>query len=159
VSGQVYGVLSNDTDVLVYGSNKFITNLDIHRKTCVEVDYTEMLQSIELDSSQFRDFCIMCGTDYNKNIPRIGPEKSYQYIRKYSSIEGIKEALPNVDTSVLNHERVREIFRVPEEISTLEIPTIQPLDMEKIHQFAEEHSLMMADDCKSIVRNLFKNST
>lgn len=155
VSNQVYGVLSNDTDVLAYGSPKFITNLDIHRRTCVEIDYNQLLQENELSSTEFRDFCIMCGTDYNKNIPRIGPIKSYQYIKKFHSIEGIKEAYPQLDTEILKYERVREIFEIPENIEKMEIPEFVPLDLEKIRLFAEEHNLIMSDDCRSIVRVIY----
>ena len=51
----------------------------------------------------------MCGTDYNKNIFRVGPEKAYKYILKHKTIENIAiEA--KIDVGVLKHIRGREMF-------------------------------------------------
>jgi hypothetical protein len=49
----------------------------------------------------------MCGTDYNKNIFRVGVETSYKFISKNFNIENVP-----LDVSVLNHGRIREIFEV-----------------------------------------------
>lgn len=52
----------------------------------------------------------MCGTDYNKNINLIGPVKALKLLSLYGSIEKIAERC-KIDVSVLNHIRVRELFR------------------------------------------------
>ena len=51
----------------------------------------------------------MCGTDYNKNIPKIGCETAYKYISMYGSIEEIARQ-KQLDVSILKHERNRELF-------------------------------------------------
>ena len=103
--GIVDFVLSEDTDVLAYGAPLFLTKINTSTDTCVVVKHQDILDELEFTSEQFLDFCIMCGTDYNKNIFKIGPEKAYKLIKEHGSIDNIK-----LDTSCLNHIRVRELF-------------------------------------------------
>ena len=55
-------------------------NLDLNKETCIELNIKNILDGLEIDYFQFRDLCIMCGTDYNKNIYGIGPEKAFKLI-------------------------------------------------------------------------------
>ena len=107
--GIVDAVLSEDTDVLAYASPVFLSKINTTDGTCIRIKYPELLEELNLSSDEFLDVCIMCGTDYNKNIFRVGPEKSYKYIQKYSTIENISKNT-NLDITVLNQERVRELF-------------------------------------------------
>ena len=54
---------------------------------------------------QKNNLCILCGTDYNKNIYKVGPKKAYDLLKKHESIDNF-----TIDTSILNHIRVRELF-------------------------------------------------
>jgi len=56
------------------------------------------------------DLCIMHGTDFNPNIPGIGPKKSLALIKKYGTIDNILQNEPNKEIGILNHLRTREIF-------------------------------------------------
>lgn len=110
--GKVDAVLSDDTDVLVYGTPIFITKLNVQQELVTEMTCEAILQKLDFTQEQFIDFCIMCGTDYNKNMYRIGSEKAFKLLQRYQSIEGISTNT-ELDTAILNHERVREIFHVP----------------------------------------------
>ena len=110
IEGYVEGVLSEDTDVLAYGSPLFLTKIDISKNTCVELNLSKILKNLELNYEEFRDLCIMCGTDYNSNIFKVGPEGSFKLIKKYSNIDNIGENT-EYDISILNHKRVRELFK------------------------------------------------
>lgn len=108
----VSGVLSNDSDVLAYGCQKLIT--EISEDGLTYIDNGILQKMLNFDSRQFLDFCIMCGTDYNKNIFKIGTCKSYQLIKTHNNIEAVGKFL-DPDGSrrtieILNHERIREIF-------------------------------------------------
>jgi 5'-3' exonuclease len=107
--GLVSGAMSDDTDVLAYGSPVFLTNINIYKETVVKIEYGDILHGLNLTSEQFLDLCIMCGTDYNKNIPKVGCETSYKYISTYGSIEEVGKQ-KNLDISILNHQRSRELF-------------------------------------------------
>jgi 5'-3' exonuclease len=106
-------IVSEDTDVLAYfcpnseKKLKVIINFNMNDFTFVQISKQKVLDTLNLTSESFRDFCILCGTDYNKNIFRVGPETAYKFILDQYNIENIP-----LDTSILNHVRVREIFKV-----------------------------------------------
>jgi len=110
IQGKVDAVLSEDTDVLAYGAPTFLTKIDTGEASCVRISYQAVLEKFEMTPDQFLDFCLMCGTDYNKNIFRVGPSKAYQFISSYKSIEEIAKKT-RLDVSILNHTRGRELFR------------------------------------------------
>ena len=118
--GKVCAVLSEDTDVIAYGAPVFLSKINVLDGTCIRVKYDQLLSEMELSSSEFLDFCIMCGTDYNKNIFRIGPAKAMAYINEYKSIDNISEHT-KLDVSILNHKRGRELFTKYEK-SVVKIP-------------------------------------
>jgi 5'-3' exonuclease len=108
--GLVDAVLSRDSDVMAYGAPVFLTNIDMRSGVCQRILYDNLLEELDLTTDQFLDFCIMCGTDYNKNIFRVGPKNAYKLIQKHGDIESI-EAETKYDTEILNHVRGRELFR------------------------------------------------
>lgn len=110
IQGKVDAVLSEDTDVLAYGAPVFLTKINTANSTCYRINYNKLLEYTGLDHNQFLDFCIMCGTDYNKNIYKVGPAKSLSLISQHGTIENIRDST-SLDISVLNHVRVRELFR------------------------------------------------
>jgi 5'-3' exonuclease len=117
--GLVDYVMSEDSDVLAYHDpkqdNKFIKvicDFDIKNSSFTYISKKKVLKNLNLTSESFRDFCIMCGTDYNKNIPRIGVQTAFKLVSKHNLIE----KLPIQDISILNHERIRQIFEVTENL-------------------------------------------
>jgi 5'-3' exonuclease len=130
IQGKVDAVLTEDTDVLAYGTPVFLSNYK--DGYCTRINTEKLYAEMGLTSDEFLDFCIMCGTDYNKNIYKIGPAKSYKYILQYKNIDNIKSNI-NLDISILNHNRVRQIFREYEKyqgkISYCGIPDFEKLNI------------------------------
>jgi len=138
--GLVAAAMSDDTDVLAYGSPVFLTKVDIYRGTATKIVYKEMLEKLKLgSSSQFLDLCIMCGTDYNKNIAKVGCETSYKYILQYGDIEtiGLSKGL---DLTVLNYKKSRELFTVYQQydFEGKDIPYNGFPDIEKVKNILAE---------------------
>ena len=82
-------MISEDSDVLAYGSNILLCDLNISNGDCNVIYLPSLLKSLDMNYNQFIEFCVMCGTDYNTNIPGIGIIKCYELIKKYNSIENI----------------------------------------------------------------------
>jgi 5'-3' exonuclease len=119
--GLVDAVLTEDTDVLAYGSPIFLSKIDTSNDTCVQIVYSEVLEALKITSSEFLDLCIMFGCDYNKNINKVGIETSYKYILEFKSIDEIQKK-KNLDVSILNHKRTRELFTQYEKLKIESIP-------------------------------------
>ena len=115
--GLVDAVLSEDTDVLNYKAPVFLHKLNMNQQTLVEIEYEDMISRLGMTDDQFLDFCIMCGTDYNNNLYKIGPEKSFRLLKKHGGIEQIKINNPTLDMSNFPYPRVREIFKDDQKIS------------------------------------------
>jgi 5'-3' exonuclease len=134
--GKVDCVISEDSDVLAYGAPFVITKINTHADTCFFIEYKDVLEALELSANEFLDFCIMCGTDYNKNIPKIGCETAYKLIRKYKSIEAIRD-MEKINVDILNHTRVRQIFTQYEKMNE-NIPYCSPPDFDALRKLARE---------------------
>lgn len=137
--GLVDAVLSEDTDVMAYAAPVFLSKINTTNGTCMRIKYPDILEQLELKSEEFLDLCIMCGCDYNENIFRVGPEKAYKYIQKYSSIEGIA-ANTKLDVSILNHVRGRELFRDYEKVA-YKIKYCGTPDFQKLEEFIFKNNI------------------
>lgn len=140
--GLVDGVLSEDTDVLAYKSPIFLTKLNNRTETCIRIKYKDVLESLELNDKQFLDFCIMCGTDYNKNIYRVGPEKAYKLIKEHGSIENI-EKNTKLDTSVLKYKKSRELFTEYKKSDLEKIKYCGKPDFTKLKEFSFKNNIKL----------------
>jgi flap endonuclease-1 len=108
--GIVDAVLSEDTDVLAYGCPMFLCKISTNKGvgTCTRINFKVLLEEMELSEQQFLDFCIMCGTDYNHNIPKIGSVTAYRLIKQHGMIEDIEKT--GINVSILNHIKTRSLF-------------------------------------------------
>ena len=115
-TGRVDLVHSTDTDNIVHGCPNLVTDFTGRKYSeqkgqMVEhikvVNFHKVLEGLRLTYTQFVDMCIMCGCDYNTNIPGIGVKTSYKLITEYNNIENLPD---KYDNTCLNHVRCRELF-------------------------------------------------
>lgn len=118
--GIVDAVLSEDTDVLAYGSKILLNKINTSTDTCIEINFDNLLENLNLNYDKFLDLCILCGTDYNDNLEGIGIINSYKLILQYNNIENILLYLNNSDKikseikdtfKNLDYIKVRELFK------------------------------------------------
>lgn len=137
--GIVDAVLTEDTDVLAYECPIFLSKINTNG-TCMRINYEQVLEALELSREEFLDMCIMFSCDYNKNIPKVGCKGSYKYIKEYKSIENIQEKT-SLDTSILNHIRVRELFKDYEKTPLTKIPFCGSPDFIKLTEFVFKYNI------------------
>ncbi len=145
--GLVYGVSTEDMDILTFGSPRIIRNLSSKKKDIIQIDLGDILKKLNLTYFQFIDLCILLGCDYCNTIPGIGMKKAYQIIEKYGSIEKFINQLnskcitdeTNIKTIIpkdYNYIKTREYFNSPVVKKSNEINLIwnEP-DYDKILEF------------------------
>jgi 5'-3' exonuclease len=115
--GLVYGVWTTDTDCYALGAINMITGFgdltDTGHETVNIVHIPYMLEDLDFTPEQMLDFCVMCGTDFNDNIPNIGGTRALAHIRNYGSIEQF-EAKSKHDCTILNYKKSRRLLTAPQ---------------------------------------------
>ena len=91
--GVIQGIISEDSDLLVFGAKCLLTKLDQYGD-CVEVNRNDFTACREISlvgwtDAEFRRMAILSGCDYLTNINKMGLKTAYRYVRKYKSIEKI----------------------------------------------------------------------
>lgn len=142
-------VLTKDTDVLACCVPIMITEINVLAKkaTIITIDY--ILSSLELSENQMLDFCILCGTDYNSNINKIGPVNALKLIQKHKNLETIESTETKLDTSVLNYPVTRKLF-TEVDIQAVSIPDIGHVDYEKLNEYMDKNKLKILNVFNSI---------
>ncbi|KAL8827949.1 MAG: hypothetical protein Q9191_002876 [Dirinaria sp. TL-2023a] len=96
-NGIVQGILSEDSDLLVFGAKCLLTKLDQYGD-CVEINRKDFsaCRDISLTAwsdAEFRLMAILSGCDYLPSITNMGLMTAYRLVRKYKTIEKILRML------------------------------------------------------------------
>lgn len=83
----VYAVLTEDMDILTFGSTKIIRNLLSNKKQTIEINLNDILNNLQLNHEQFIELCILFGCDYCIHINNIQSTKIYEIYIKHKNIE------------------------------------------------------------------------
>lgn len=89
--GLIHGIISEDSDLLVFGAKRLLSKLDQHGD-CVEINRADFTACREVSlvgwsDADFRRMCILSGCDYLANIPKMGLKTAYRSIRKHRTVE------------------------------------------------------------------------
>lgn len=85
--GIVDGILSEDSDMLVFGAQKLITKLDQYG-SCIEINRADLILVKELSfagwsDSMFRRMAILSGCDYLPSVNGVGLRTAHQLVKKH----------------------------------------------------------------------------
>ena len=109
---RIKSIWSADTDTYPLGAPLVVKGFEyeeVDNQTVISIKgvFTSIIrEGLELNHQEFRDWCIMLGTDFNERIPGIGPKKSYTLIKKYRNIETVERETKH-NTYCLKCEEVR----------------------------------------------------
>ena len=67
MTNEVYACLSEDNDMFVYGCQRVLRNLSLLNSTIVIYDLSCILQKLNMNLVEFKQVCVLSGTDYNYN--------------------------------------------------------------------------------------------
>lgn len=95
--GIINGIISEDSDLLVFGAKRLLSKLDQHGE-CIEINRSDFaacrdISLIGWTDADFRRMCILSGCDYLPNIPKVGIKTAYRSMRKYKNVERVLKAL------------------------------------------------------------------
>ncbi len=123
IKGSVDVVGSQDYDSLLFGAPLVVRNLAITGKRKLPgrniyvdvepeiIDLDEGLKSLGITRRQLIEIAIMCGTDYNPGLSRVGPKTALKLIREMGDLESI---LADRGETIENFAKIREFFLHPD---------------------------------------------
>lgn len=107
----VDGVISEDTDTIVCGSKIVIREFSNRDDTVICYNINDILYDLNLNQDSFVDLCILLGNDYNNRIKGFSPDKIFELISEYKTIENL------LDNNIIkfinfNYNTIRNIFKL-----------------------------------------------
>ncbi|KAI0453468.1 hypothetical protein F5B21DRAFT_479411 [Xylaria acuta] len=95
--GITSGIISEDSDLLVFGAKRLITKLDQYGQ-CVEINRRDFnacreVSFIGWDDRSFRQMAILSGCDYLGSIPSLGLKTAHRLLRKHKTVERVIRTL------------------------------------------------------------------
>lgn len=95
--GIIQGMLSEDSDLLVFGAKRLLTKLDQYGD-CIEINRADFTACREISlvgwsDAEFRRMAILSGCDYLASINRMGLKSAFRLVRKHKTIEKILRML------------------------------------------------------------------
>lgn len=124
-TGTVDAAMSSDYDALLFGSP--VTIRDFSASDDAEVmDFEKTLSDHGITHAQLIDIGILCGTDYNNGVYRVGPKTALKGMKEHGSAEGLLEER---EAEIEDLDAIRELFlNPPVEDIQVDIPTVENLD-------------------------------
>jgi flap endonuclease-1 len=150
--GLVDGVLTEDMDILTFGSTKIIRNLTSHKVPTTEINLENLLNHLNLNQDEFIDFCILLGCDYCQGISEYKPNIIFEYFSKNKNIEKTLELMKNDNMNVPNeiyYKDTKDYFTNPKIIET-------SLNMLKMNEPDYENLLLKLVDDYGLIKFLIK---
>ena len=95
--GVIQGILSEDSDLLVFGAKCLLTKLDQYGN-CIEINKSDFCRCREINltgwsDTEFRHMSILSGCDYLNSINNMGLKTAYRMVRKYKTPEKVVKML------------------------------------------------------------------
>ncbi|KAK0725323.1 hypothetical protein B0H67DRAFT_641765 [Lasiosphaeris hirsuta] len=95
--GLINGIVSEDSDLLVFGAKRLLTKMDKHGQ-CIEINRKDFCAVREISltgwsDAEFRQMAIFGGCDYLDSLGNVGLKTAYRLLRKYKTPERVVKAL------------------------------------------------------------------
>jgi len=125
----VYAVLTEDMDILTFGSPRIIRNLTTSKKEPLEIDLETVLSKLDLTYEQFIEVCVLFGCDYCSNVSDIKPNIIYKTYYKTKNLDETMAELTRMNYNIPTKEEIisaKEYF-----IKSVHNDTVRKLSMNK----------------------------
>ena len=95
--GLIDGIISDDSDLLVFGARRLLTKLDRYGN-CIEINRRDFCACREVSltgwtDAEFRRMAILSGCDYLEGLPSVGVKTAYRMLRKSKTPERVVQIL------------------------------------------------------------------
>lgn len=141
-----YACLSEDMDLFLYGCPRVLRYLSLLNESMVLYNLSEILKELEITLNDFRQICVLSGTDYNNNN-NIGIDlyKSVEFYKSYKN----DEKNNNIDFYTWIDNNMKGIVNI---IELYLINNMFLLDNVNLKQYKINRTLIDKDNIKEIMK-------
>jgi 5'-3' exonuclease len=117
IKDKVWGCLSEDMDMFVYGCPKVIRYLSLLSHTAVVYDVKGILHNLGITQKELREICVLSGTDYNTECETKNTlNDTLKYFKKYhkskSTLSFYAWLNANVESYIKDYEMLTNIYSI-----------------------------------------------
>jgi flap endonuclease-1 len=152
-------VISCDTDCFAHGCPNTILTYDTSTGMITSIRLQQLLEALEMNQTQFIDFAILIGCDYNRKakLKNVGPVKALQLIHTYNQIEHISE----YDFTNIDYKNIRSLFN--KDYNMIRVKKHKNIDKDALQNFIDQYNLQVnnihldkiIDDCEKSPKIIF----
>ncbi len=140
-----YACLSEDMDLFLYGCPRVLRYLSLLNESMVLYNLSEILKELEISLNDFRQICVLSGTDYNNNNIGIDLYKSVEFYKSYKN----DEKNNNIDFYTWIDNNMKGIVNI---IELYLINNMFLLDNVNLKQYKINRTLIDKDNIKEIMK-------
>lgn len=121
-TGKVWGVFTEDMDILTFGSPRIMKNISSSNKKVIEIDLDRITNKLGISYDQFIDLCILLGCDYCNTISGFSKSDALSVIKENDCLD---EIINNINNGSLKYKipynfpysQVQDYFKNPNVIN------------------------------------------
>ena len=108
-----YACLSEDMDLFVYGCPRVLRYLSLMNQTVVMYSLDKILKDLNLTFNEFKEICVLSGTDYNYNINnQTGLYKTLNYFKQFKKSNTQSDFYTWVDNNTDYIPNIYELYNI-----------------------------------------------
>lgn len=141
-----YACLSEDMDLFLYGCPRVLRYLSLLNESMVLYNLSEILKELKISLNDFRQICVLSGTDYNDNNIGLDLYKSVEFYKTYKNDEKNNN---NIDFYTWIDNNMKGIVNI---IELYLINNMFLLDNVNLKQYKINRTLIDKDNIKEIMK-------
>ena len=98
--------LTGDMDLLAYGCNNVLFDLDYANNTVTLINLERLLNTLQIDYKQFVQVCVLSGTDYNITLEHSNFSNNIKLIKQYGNIQTLLDNIPKINQNKQFYHRL-----------------------------------------------------
>jgi 5'-3' exonuclease len=114
IKGAAYACLSEDTDLFAYGCPRVLKYISLLNHTVVVYPLEKILESVGMKFTEFRQLCILSGTDYNESHRNIFTfyKLFTRYKQRPNTLDFVSWLSLNNKITLRKYYQVKDVFDI-----------------------------------------------
>lgn len=155
LKGKVWACLSEDMDMFVYGCPRVIRYISLLNHSAILYDTTKILEILGITQKEFREICVLSGTDYNNDtdishniFETMNQFKNYKQLATSQSDEDFYRWLMNNTNYIEDFEVLQKVTNINNMFDLSKQDSSQ-----LIEKITISNGYIQKDEIKSILTN------